>query len=100
MDAFWVVNVIVPKHSVVWNVRARMSLVTTVHGRELDGVSDEEDREVIKDKILDAVLGVELCRPASNVTNRVGGPLLTPYCRYTGEELGRLSDTVEELGVG
>ena len=74
-----VVHVKVPKHGVVWHIGLRMSLVTAVHGRKLDRVTDEEDRKVVEDKVLDTILGIKLCRPASNVANRVARPLFATY---------------------
>ncbi|SIH97382.1 Uncharacterised protein [Mycobacteroides abscessus subsp. abscessus] len=40
--------------------------------RELDGVLDEEDRDVVADEIEDAVRGVELRGEASGVSHGIG----------------------------
>lgn len=60
MDSLWVIDMIIPKHGIIRNVGPRVSLVAAVHGGELNGVANEEDGEVIEDKVLDAILGVEL----------------------------------------
>lgn len=58
MDTLGIVDMVIPKHGVVWNVGPRVPLVATVHGGELDGVADEEDGQVVEDKVLDAVFRV------------------------------------------
>lgn len=58
MDALGIVDMVIPKHGIVGNVCPRVPLVAAVHGGELDGVADEEDGQVIEDKILDAVFRV------------------------------------------
>lgn len=100
MDAFRVIDMKVPEHGVIWNVRPRVSLMTPVHRWELDGVPDEEDREVIEHEILDSFIGVELGRPTSHISNRITGALFPAYGRDSGEKLGLLPDASQEGCVG
>lgn len=71
VNTLWVVLMEVPKHSIVWNIGPRVSLVAAIHGRELDGISDEEHRKVVEYKILDTLLGIKLCRPATDIANGI-----------------------------
>lgn len=100
MDALGVVLVKVPKHGVIRTIGLRVPLVAAVHGRELDRVPDEEDGKVIKDKVLDTLLGIELCCPAAHIANGVAGPFFAADCRDASEELGFLADASEEICIG
>ena len=44
MDTFLVINVKVPKHVSIGCIGARVPFVASVHGREFDGIANEEDR--------------------------------------------------------
>lgn len=81
MDALGIVDMVIPKHSVVGDIGPRVPLVAAVHGGELDGITDEEDGQVVEDKVLDAVFRVQLGRPAAHVADRVGGALLAAHGR-------------------
>lgn len=70
-----VVYVEVPEHGVVWYIGLRVSLVAPVHGGELDRIPNEEYGKIVEDEVLDALFGIELCCPASNIADRVAGPL-------------------------
>ena len=100
MDTFLVVDVVVPEHVRVRDVCHRMSLVTAVDAGELDGVSDEEDRQTVEDKVLVSFLGEELHGPATNITNSIGSTSLTSSGGDTTEERSLLSLSTEKLGVG
>lgn len=63
----------IPEHGIIWHIGLRMPLVAPVHGRKLDGVPNKEDWEIIEDKVLDTLLGIEFGCPASDITNCVAG---------------------------
>lgn len=91
VNTFLVVDVVVPEHVGVRNVRYGMSLVRTVDAGELDRISDEEDRQTVEDKILVSFLGEELHGPATNITDSVGSTSLASRGRNTGKEGSLLS---------
>ena len=99
MDAFGVVDVEVPEHGMVRYIGAGMTFVTPVHGGELDWVSDEEYGEVIEDKVLNTLLGVELGCPAANISNCVTRTLFTPNGRNAREKLSLLANLGEKFGI-
>lgn len=76
MDAFWVVLMEVPKHGVVWHIRLRVSLVASIHGWKFYGITNKEDRKIVKHEILDAILGIKLGCPSSHIADSVTGALL------------------------
>lgn len=100
MDALRVVHMVIPEHVVVRHIGSRMLLVTPIHAWELDRVTQEKDREVVKDKILIAVFGVELSRPTSHVSDRIGRTLLASYCGNTSHNVGLLSNLRKEASIG
>lgn len=100
VDSLRVVLVEIPKHGIVGHIGLRVPLVAPIHGRELDRISDEEDGQVIEDKILDALLRVELGRPAPDIADRVAGALFATNGRDASQDLGLLPDTREELCIG
>jgi hypothetical protein len=55
---------------------------------ELGGIPYEEDRRVIADHVVVAVLGVELQREASRVADGVRRPMLQGDCREAGHHIG------------
>jgi hypothetical protein len=59
MNAFWVVYMVVPEHVVLWHVHPWVSFVTAVHTRKFDRVSNEEDRQVVEDKVVVTIFGKE-----------------------------------------
>lgn len=77
MNTLRVVQMKVPEHGIIRNIRLGMSLVTAVHGRKLDRISDEEHGQIIKDKVLDTLFSVEFGRPAANITDSIAGSFLT-----------------------
>lgn len=89
----------VPKHGIIRNIRLRMSLVAPIHGRKLDGVSDEEHGKVVKDKVLDTLFGVKLCRPTSDIADCVAGSFFAADGGDSGEDWCLFADAGEELGV-
>lgn len=60
MDAFRVINVIVPEHGIIRDISSWMPFVTPVHRRELYGLADEEYWQVVKYEILDALFSIQL----------------------------------------
>lgn len=100
MNTFLVVDVVIPEHVRVGDVCHRMSLVTAVDTRELDGISDEKDRQTVEDKVLVAFLSEELHGPATNITDSIGSTSLASSGRDTTEEGSLLSLSSKKLGVG
>lgn len=100
MNPLRVVQMEVPEHGVIGDVGPWVALVAPVHGRELDGVADKEDGQIIEDEVLDAILGVELGRPATNVADCVTGALLAADRGDSREDLGLLPHLRQELGIG
>lgn len=99
MCALRVVDVEVPKHARIRHIRSRMAFVTPVHTGELDGIADEKHRQVIKNKVMIALLGVELCRPSSDISDGIGCTFLSSNGRYAAKHFGLLADATEELGI-
>jgi hypothetical protein len=99
MDAFRVVEMKVPKHSVIWYISLGMPFVASIHGWELDWIADEEYRQVIEDKVLDAFFSVELGRPPSDITDRITGAFLPTNSRDSSEDFGLLANTCQEIGI-
>lgn len=75
MNALRTINMVVPEHAVLRHIHSRVSLVTAVHAREFDRVSDEEHRQVIEDKVVIAIFGEEFGGPSSDVSHSVAGTL-------------------------
>jgi hypothetical protein len=71
MDTLRVVQMKVPKHSVIRNISLGMSFMTAIHGRKLDRISDEEHGQIVEDKVLDTLFGVEFGSPAANITDGI-----------------------------
>lgn len=76
MNTLRIVQMKVPEHRVIRNICLGMSLVTAVHGRKLDRISDEEHGQIVEDKVLNTLLGVEFGRPAANITYGIAGAFL------------------------
>ena len=54
--------------------------------RELDRVLDEEDRDVVADQVVDALVGVELGREAAHVAHGVGRAARAEHRREAHED--------------
>jgi hypothetical protein len=100
MDTLLIVDVVVPVHIRIRDIRHRMSLVTSVDTRKLDRISDEEDRQTVENKVLVSLFGKELHGPATNITNSVGSTSFTSSGGDTTQEGSLLALSTEELGVG
>ena len=100
MNTLLVVDVVVPEHVWVRDVRHRMSFVTSVDTRKLDGISDEKDRQTVEDKVLVSFLCEELHGPATNITDSVGSTSLASSGRDTGKKRSLLSLSTKEFGIG
>ena len=68
--------------------------------RELDGVLDEEDRDVVADQVPVAFLGVELDGEAAHVARRVHRARAAGHGREADEHLGLFADLGQDLGAG
>lgn len=71
MYPFLVIDMEIPKHTWVWNIRLRMAFMAPVHARELDRVSNEEDWQIIEDEVLVAIFCEEAHCPASYISHGV-----------------------------
>lgn len=95
-----IVDVEIPEHGVVGNIGLRMPLVAPVHRGKLDGIANKEHGQIVEDKVLDPLLGVELGRPSPDVADGVAASLFTTYRRDSRENLGLLAHLREKLGIG
>ena len=68
--------------------------------RELDGVLDEEHRDVVADEIPVALLGVELDCEAANVASEVERSFRSCHSREAHENGCLLARTLEDVGAG
>ena len=75
-------------------VRFRFARVDDV--RELDGVLDEEHRDVVADQVEDAFVGVELRREAAHIANGVGGATRAQDRREADEDRRLLRGVLQE----
>lgn len=100
MDTFLVVDVVVPEHVGVRNVRHRVSLVAAVDTGKLDRISDKEDGQTVEDKVLVSFLGEELHGPATNITDSVGSTSLASSGRDTSEKRSLLALSTEKFCIG
>jgi hypothetical protein len=66
---------------------------------ELRGVTDEEDRRVVTDEVVVALLRIELDRKATRVAHRVGAAELSRDGREAQEHGGPLAHLREEVGL-
>ena len=98
----------VPLHVVGAHARVRQALLGVDEVLELRGVADEEDRRVVADQVVVALLGIELQREPARVAHRVGEALLAGDGREAREHrcphpwleqarLGELADVVGDL---
>jgi hypothetical protein len=99
VETLWVIFVEVPEHSIVGHIGLRVTFVPAIHGWKLDRVPDEENRKVVKNKVLNAFFGIKLCCPAPNVANGITGPLFPSNSGHAGEDFCLFSNSSEELGV-
>jgi hypothetical protein len=67
---------------------------------ELHRVANEEDRRVVADHVVVALLGVELDGDAAHVAVRVGGAFVGGHDREAQEQRRALANLVEEGGLG
>jgi hypothetical protein len=67
---------------------------------ELDGVLDEEHRDVVADEIPVALLGVELDREAAHVAGRVDAARAAGHGGEAGEDRRLLAGPLEDVGLG
>lgn len=98
MDSLWVVDVEIPKHAVVGHIGLGMALMAPVHRWELDGVTNEEDWQIIEDEILNTLLGVDFGSPTTDIANGITGTFFPTYSRHPRQKF-RLLPLLQELGV-
>src|SRR5688572_13023057 len=67
---------------------------------ELDGVADEEDREVVADQVPITVLGVELDREAARIARRFRTIAAADDGREADRQRSLLAGFLEQLGAG
>ena len=89
----------VPLHVVIAKSRTGKSLLRTDEVGELDRILDEEDRRVVADQIVVAVLGVELDRESAGIAPGIGATLLARDRRKAYERFGFRARR-EQLGLG
>lgn len=79
MDSLLVVDVEVPEHRRVRQVRLRVPLVGAIHRREFDRITNKESRNVIKNPIVVPLIGIELNRKSPDITHRIRSATLRTY---------------------
>ena len=65
--------------------------------RELNGILDEEDRDVVAHQIPVSFLGVELGGKTSDVSGQVGGPFVARHRREADEDGGALPSPLKQV---
>jgi hypothetical protein len=68
VKCFWTQSPEVPSHIGIFQVCLRVSLLAVNEIRELDRVSDEEDRGVVSNHIIDTLFSIELDCESSRVS--------------------------------
>ena len=81
-------------------VGQRVRLEGVHHVRELGGVADEEDLQVVADEVPVAVLGVELDGESARIAQGLGRVIAVDDGREAGEDGGLLAGSLKELGAG
>ena len=71
MYSLLIVNVEVPKHILIWDICLRMTFMTSVHAGKFDGIPNEEDWQIVENKVLISILCEELHCPSTDITNSV-----------------------------
>ncbi len=82
------------------HARLRVALNGVVQVRELERISQEEDRGVISHQVPVALLGVELDGKAADVSLGICCPPLTGYCGKACKQIGLLADLREDHSSG
>lgn len=99
MNTFLVVDMVIPVHVRVRNVRDRMSLVRSVDAREFDGIPNKEDWQTVEDEILVSFFGKQLHGPPTNITDSIGSTSLSGSGGDTGKKGSLLSFPIQKLGI-
>jgi hypothetical protein len=79
MYTLLIVDMKIPKHAWVRNVRLWMAFMTPIHAWELDRVSNEEDRQVVEDEVLVAIFREEPHCPSSHISHGIAGSFLASH---------------------
>ena len=87
----------VPHQGLVAEATAGIALLGVDEVRELDRIANEEDRRVVADHVVVAVLGVVLESEAARVAPRIGRALLAGDGGEAQEGVGLLADLAEEI---
>ena len=99
MDAFLIIDMIVPEHILIWDIGLWVAFVASVHAGELDRVADEEDWQIVEHKVLVALFRVHLHGEATDIAEGIAGTFLASDGRDTAENIGFLADLIEESSV-
>lgn len=79
VDSLWIVHVEIPKHTIIGHIGSGVALMAPVHRWELNGVTDEEDGQIIEDEILNTLLGIDFGRPTADIANGITGTFFPAY---------------------
>ena len=90
----------VPLHVVAAHAGVGQTQLRVDEVGEFHRVTHEEDRRVVADDVVVALLGVELDGDAAHVAVRVGGALVGGHDREAQEQRRALANFVEEGGLG
>src|SRR5688572_13810321 len=70
------------------------------HVRKLDGILDEEHRDVVADDIPVAFFGIDLYGKAADVARQIRRAFVTSHRRETHEQRRFLSCSLKQVGFG
>jgi hypothetical protein len=71
MYSLWIIDVEVPKHVRIWNIRTWMAFMAPIHAGKLYRVANEEDWQIVEDEVLITILGKELHGPSTYITDGI-----------------------------
>src|SRR5262245_8971991 len=84
----------------LWEGAVRLWLHRVDHVGKLDGVLDEEYRDVVADEVPVALLGIELHGEPAHVPGEVERSLAPGHRGETDEGFCLLANTLEDVGAG
>ena len=80
-----------------WDIAIRCALEGMNHIRELDGVSNEKDRQVVSYKIIVSILSVELNGKSTGIPHSISRATATGYSRKPYKYRGLFIGVLKEL---
>jgi hypothetical protein len=68
---FLIVGMKIPEHIPIWNISSWMAFMAPIHAWELYRIADEEDWQIIEDKLLVTFLGEQSHSPSANIAHGI-----------------------------